>query len=88
LFFICDLQNNLYIYGVFIMTDVCLQVPSLPFPQAARQQQADVGGGERQVQQGDGHRHPPRCAIHGNETFIRRGTPLADLANLFPAREP
>lgn len=70
------------------MTDVCLQVPSLPFPQAARQPQADTGGGERQVQQGDGNACPFRCAVHGNETFIPRGTPVADLANLFPARQP
>jgi len=71
----------------FIMTEVSLHGP-LPFSQAARQQQAGSGGGGQQVQQGDGYRPPPRCAIHGNETFIRRGTPLADLANLFPKREP
>ena len=69
------------------MTEVSNLVPSAHFLGATRQQQADAGGG-RQVQQGDVQRQPPRCAIHGNETFIRRGTPLADLANLFPQREP
>ena len=69
------------------MTEISLHGP-LPFSQAARQQQADAGGRERQVQQGDGNGCPLRCAIHGNETYIPRGTPAADLANLFPQREP
>jgi hypothetical protein len=62
------------------MTEVFLSVPPLPFPTV--QQQA--GSSQSQAQQGDGVCNPPRCAIHGNETFIPIGTPLADLDILFP----
>lgn len=61
------------------MTEVSLHAPRFPFSNAAQQQQQ---------QQTSAVPTPPlRWAVQGNETFIPRGTPAADLNNLFPKRE-
>ena len=67
------------------MTEISLRVPPVPFNVQA-QQQAEAGTTTaHQPQQGGAfHAQPPRCAVHGNETFVARGTPAADLAALFP----
>ena len=62
-----------------MMTEVSLNAPRLPFPVQAQQQGQQVDVNRATF---------PRHASHGNETFIPRGTPARDLANLFPAREP
>ena len=59
------------------MTDICFDVAPLPFAAAAQQPQ-QLNGNQRQYDAA-----PPRCAVHGNETFVARGTSAADLAALF-----
>ena len=67
------------------MTEPCFQVPPVPFNIQA-QQQAELGTttAHQPQQGGNFHAHPPRCAVHGNETLVARGTSAADLAALFP----
>ena len=64
------------------------------FTAACRQQQQSVEAQvvqqqqqQQQAQDGAVRRSPPRCAVHGNETFIGKGTSAADLAALFPKRD-
>lgn len=64
----------------FIMNETSLQTPRLPF---SIQAQLRVDNGIQDTHQGR-VLTPPRFAVHGNETYIPRGTSLADLTALFP----
>ncbi len=74
------------------MTEVCLDLSGHHFTAACRQQQQSVEAQvvqqqQQQQAQSVARRAPPRCAVHGNETFVARGTSPEDLAALFPKRD-